>query len=58
MQENIKICKIDKKRNKLLKKNDTFLLKRLEMFYIFWASVSNVHKMLRRQTKVYVPTSC
>ena len=39
MQKNVKISKIDKKRNKLLKSNK-FLLKRLEMSYIFWANVS------------------
>ena len=33
-----------------------FLLKRLQMFYIFWANVSNVHKMLRDQTNVYATT--
>ena len=39
MQKNVKISKIDKKRNKLLKSNK-FLLKRLEMSYIFWANLS------------------
>ena len=39
MQKNINISKIDRKRNKLLK-NNKFLLKRLQMTYIFWANVS------------------
>ena len=52
MRQNINISRIDKK-NKLLNK---FLLKRFQMFFIFWTSVSNVlnvHKMLGRQTNAY-----
>ena len=39
MQKNIKISKIDKKGNKLLRVSK-FLLKGLQMFYIFWTNVS------------------
>ena len=38
MQENIKISKIDKKRNTLLKNNKS-LLKKLQLFYNFQTNV-------------------
>ena len=34
--KNVKISKIDKKQSK---KYNKFLLKRLQMFYIFWANI-------------------
>ena len=41
MRENIKISKIDKKkRNKLLKNKIKFLLKKLNLFYIFLTNAS------------------
>ena len=48
MQKNVKISKIDKKRNKLLKNNKFLLLgKCLKV---------KEHKILRHQTNVYAPT--
>ena len=38
MQKNVKISKIDKKRNKLFKKK--IFTKRLQMFFIFQTNVS------------------
>ena len=64
-QENNNLSKIDRKEKKGNRKetnywkNNKFSLKRLQMFHIIWAKVSNfsnVHKMLRRQTNVYVTT--
>ena len=40
MPENVKISKINKKRNEQLTKNKIKILKRLQMFYIFWTNVS------------------
>ena len=40
MRENVKISKIDKKRNKLFKKILKVLLKKMKLFYIFWTNVS------------------
>ena len=56
MRENIKISKIDKKRNKQLKKN--FLLKNVVyLLYLLDKCLKmKVHKMLECQTNVYVPT--
>ena len=39
MRKNVKLPEIDKKRNKLSKK-DKFLLKRLQIFYMFWTNTS------------------
>ena len=51
MRENVKTFQNRQEKIKLLKINK-FLLKRLQMFYIFR---TNVHKTLGLQTNVYVP---
>ena len=56
MRENIKVSKTDKKRNKQLKKK--ILLKNVVyLVYLLDKCLKmKVHKMLERQTNVYVPT--
>ena len=52
MQKNVKISKIDKKRNKL-----TFTKKIVNVLYLLGKCLKmKVHEMLRRQMNVYVPT--
>ena len=57
MQENVKIFKIYKKRNELLKKHFFFTKKTAYVLYLLDKCLRmKVHKMLGRQTNVYVPT--
>ena len=56
MQENIKISKIDKKET-TIKENNKLLLKNATDLYLLDKCLkTKVHKMLERQTNVYLPT--
>ena len=54
MRKNVKLPEIDKKRNKLSKK-DKFLLKRLQILYVLDKYLKvRVHEILGHQTNVHV----
>ena len=55
MRENIKISKIEKKRNKLLKKINSYY-KNCNSYLLNKCLKMKVHKMLERQTNIYVLT--
>ena len=60
MRENVKISKIDKKRETNYLKNIKFLSKKVEtvLYLLNKCLKMKVHKILERQTNVYVSILC